>query len=237
MTTHIKQAGYYEDSSGLFASGPGDVRVLVSTSDEDEASWAERFRGYSLAFAPALLGIVVSAYAGEVDAFSAAHACADGDGANRIDFGLSPTDLILDDKGLAVISANAGTTQVPPRAEPGRLTTAMRHRRHLAYLTRVSTGGEALISPAVADSAALAWEIIRRRSGYQISVPSACTGPDGEMFYAWDSGRHHLELEMIPGQAAEFFYRDRVTEHFWGEDYAVGDPLPARVVEMLHLFR
>ena len=57
------------------------------------------------------------------------------------------------------------------------------------------------------------------------------------MFYSWDSGRHHLELEIIPGQPAEFFYRDRETEQFWGEDYTIGDRLPTRVVEKLSLFR
>jgi hypothetical protein len=57
------------------------------------------------------------------------------------------------------------------------------------------------------------------------------------MFYAWNCGRHHLELEIVPGRPAEFFYRDRETEEFWGEDYEVGAPLPAEVVSKLPLFQ
>ncbi len=101
---------------------------------------------------------------------------------------------------------------------------------------RVSTGASALISGETATSAKRAWATILVASGGQIPIPAACTGPDGEMLYSWDQGRHHLELEIIPGKVAEFFYRDRETEQFWGEDYVVGDPLPAKVIQSLHLF-
>jgi len=79
--------------------------------------------------------------------------------------------------------------------------------------------------------------LIALASNGEIAVPAACTGPDGEMFYSWDSGRHHLELEIIPGKPAEFFYRDRETEMVWGEDYIIGTSLPAAVVDKLSLFR
>ena len=66
-------------------------------------------------------------------------------------------------------------------------------------------------------------------------VPAACTGPDGEMFYSWDRGHHHLELEIIPGKPAEFFYRNRETEELWGEDYIVGNALSAEAIHKLKL--
>lgn len=112
-----------------------------------------------------------------------------------------------------------------------------KHMQHLEYLKRVSTGERAKISPETAALAMRAWRSIWQAANGHISVPAACTGPDGEMFYSWDRGRHHLELEIIPGQPAEFFYRDRETERFWGEDYTIGDPLPAEVVAALPLFR
>ena len=56
------------------------------------------------------------------------------------------------------------------------------------------------------------------------------------MFYSWDKGRHHLELEIIPGKVAEFFYRDRETGTLWGEDYTIGDVLPSEGVDKLELF-
>jgi hypothetical protein len=126
-----------------------------------------------------------------------------------------------------------------PRQAPRRtaaLEAFAKHMKHLEYLARVSTGESALISQQTALLARHAWRIIWLSSGGKIPVPAACTGPDGEMFYSWDRGRHHLELEIIPGQPSEFFYRDRDTEQFWGEDYNVGDPLPDKVVETLPLF-
>lgn len=70
----------------------------------------------------------------------------------------------------------------------------------------------------------------------KMPIPGAATGPDGEMFFGWDKGRHHLELELIPDQPAEWFYRDRETEEIWGEDQNDGDPLPAKVLELMPLF-
>ncbi len=105
------------------------------------------------------------------------------------------------------------------------------------YLKRVSKGERALITPETAYRAMKAWNTLWMASGHSMAAPAACTGPDGEMFYSWDRGKHHLELEIIPGEPAEFFYRDRETEQFWGEDYNIGDGLPAAVVAKLGIFR
>ncbi len=117
------------------------------------------------------------------------------------------------------------------------LNAFAKHMQHREYLKRVSTGERALITPQTASLALKAWRLLWMTSGGRLPVPAACTGPDGEMFYSWDCGRHHLELEIIPGQPAEFFYRDRETEYFWGEDYTIGDPLPAELVAKLPFFR
>lgn len=111
------------------------------------------------------------------------------------------------------------------------------HMEHLDFLKQVSTGENASISPDMARSANMAWRLIWKASDFKIPVPAAGTGPDGEMFYAWNAGRHHLELEIIAGQPAEFFYRDRETGEYWGEDYDVGSPLPAKIVAKLGLFQ
>lgn len=73
-------------------------------------------------------------------------------------------------------------------------------------------------------------------SDHRLPAPASCSGPDGVMFYSWDRGRYHLEIEILPDDTAEFFYRDRETEEFWGVDIAVGDPIPTKVVEILGLF-
>jgi len=111
-----------------------------------------------------------------------------------------------------------------------------KHMQHREYLNRVSGGEHALVTPGTASQAMKAWNAIWVASGGRMPIPAACTGPDGEMFYSWDRGRHHLELEIIPDQPAEFFYRDRETEQLWAEDYNIGGPLPAETIEKLRLF-
>ena len=116
------------------------------------------------------------------------------------------------------------------------LKALAKHMEHMQYLARVSTGERTPITPETAELARNAWFQIWKASGSRISVPAACTGPDGEMFYSWDRGRHHLELEIIPGEPAEFFYRDRETEDYLGVDYTVGQPLPSGIAAKLGLF-
>lgn len=113
----------------------------------------------------------------------------------------------------------------------------VKHWKHVKYLVEVSTKGDTpLISRQTASRAKEAWMAILEATDYRMPVPAACTGPGGEMFYSWDRGRHHLELEIIPGGPAEFFYRDRETEDLWGEDYEVGTTLAPPMIEKLNLF-
>ena len=107
---------------------------------------------------------------------------------------------------------------------------------HLGYLSEVSSGDDPLISRDTAMLAVKAWKLIWEASQRRMPIPAACTGADGQMLYAWDREQHHLELEIIPNQAAEFFYRDRETRELWGEDYVIGDPLPAEAVEKFRFF-
>lgn len=110
-----------------------------------------------------------------------------------------------------------------------------RHRQHLAFLREASTGEDASITPEAAIQVADAWSLIRCVTDNRMPVPAAMTGPDGQMFYSWDRGRHHLELVIIPGQPAEFFYRDRETRETWFEEYEVGHRLPDDTVSRLRL--
>jgi hypothetical protein len=107
---------------------------------------------------------------------------------------------------------------------------------HLTYLDRVTSGP----LPAIAKQTAFQAEELRGYlqivAGGSLPMPAACTGPDGELAYYWDRGRHHLSLTVIPNQPVEFFYRDRETEQIWGEDYRIGDELPRQVVDALSLF-
>jgi hypothetical protein len=110
------------------------------------------------------------------------------------------------------------------------------HTEHQEFLNRVSTGDDPPITPETASQAGEAWKQIWLASGGKISVPSACTNVDGKVFYSWDCGRYHLDLDIVPGGPAEFFFCDRETEQYWCEDYRIGTPLPAEVVSKLSLF-
>ena len=111
-----------------------------------------------------------------------------------------------------------------------------RHWRHLAFLKQVSSGVEPAISQHIASQSMHVWVDIRRATQNRMPVPAAVTGPDGQMFYSWDRGRHHMELEIVPGEPAFFFYRDRQTGETWSQDCEVGDRLTAGIVSRLELF-
>ncbi|MGH9322443.1 MAG: hypothetical protein ACRD3V_21480 [Vicinamibacteria bacterium] len=34
----------------------------------------------------------------------------------------------------------------------------------------------------------------------------------------WDRDHHHLEIEVFPSGRYDWFYRDRQTERYWGEE-------------------
>jgi hypothetical protein len=127
-----------------------------------------------------------------------------------------------------------------PQAEPpprkASAAQKAKHLEHKQYLQRVSTeGSPPLITQATAKKSWDLWLAVRSAVGVSIPVPSAGTGPDGQMFYSWDKGIHHLEAEVFPDRAAEFFYRNRQTGELWGEDYA-GGTLPDDLLAKLRLF-
>lgn len=114
--------------------------------------------------------------------------------------------------------------------------TASELKEHFKYLKGISEGREPIVSKQTADLARKAWWLLWQETGYLLPVPSACTGPDEQILYSWDKGEHHFEVEIIPGKPMEFFYRDRKTGDLWGEEYTLGDSLPAEAVKKLKLF-
>lgn len=129
--------------------------------------------------------------------------------------------------------------QSKPQCSALRTTagTTEKHQEHRRYLQRVSTeGNPPLITPEVAKKSWNLWLAVRKAIGTAVPIPSAGTGPDGQMFYSWDRGDHHFEAEIYPDRdAAELFYRNRKTNELWGDDYA-GGALPREAVEILKMF-
>ena len=130
-----------------------------------------------------------------------------------------------------------------PRTFPGagasrmeNLKAFLSQAQHLRFLKRASTGADAAITAETARMAAKAWDQVWEASGRKIPVPSAATNSDGKVFYSWDSGHYHLDLDIVPDEPASIFFCDRDTDEYWYEDYQIGSPLPAAVVAKLNLF-
>jgi hypothetical protein len=61
------------------------------------------------------------------------------------------------------------------------------------------------------------WNMIADQN---ISVIPPCSWPleDGGFMFAWDNPDHHLDIEILPDGFIEWFYRNRKTEAYDGED-------------------
>jgi hypothetical protein len=112
------------------------------------------------------------------------------------------------------------------------LTGWRAHARHLEFLRTVNYDAAAV---EVIEAAFLSG-VLHGVTGGMMPVPAALTGHVGAMFYSWDRGRHHLELELTAGEPAYFFYGDRDSGESWGQEYMIGDPLPDRVLAVLDHF-
>ena len=107
---------------------------------------------------------------------------------------------------------------------------------HMDYLRECAADG--VITKGMAWVCARAFIDVWEAAGYALPVPAACSGPDGQMLYSWDRGRHHLELELFPNGdvLGEFFYRDRESGDLWSEEYEAGGDLNPEIVSKLRLF-
>src|SRR5713101_6782623 len=72
-----------------------------------------------------------------------------------------------------------------------------------------------LVTPRLARRAWEAWAALSNNMGNALLVPDACPGPNGELLYTWDRDADHLELEIFPDAAAEFFYENDASDEVW----------------------
>ena len=66
-----------------------------------------------------------------------------------------------------------------------------------------------LISDDTARVALQTWANLQAATDGSLSVPNAAPGDDGHLMFAWDKGRHHLEIEFASGALPSLFYADR----------------------------
>ena len=71
------------------------------------------------------------------------------------------------------------------------------------------------------------------KSGFQLQVPNACPGPDGDLLYTWDSGNDHFECELYPDGNVAYFYKNRKTKESWLLDTTISDAIPEKAISLL----
>lgn len=79
-----------------------------------------------------------------------------------------------------------------------------------------------------------AWEQLVKQLE-EISPPRAQANEDGGFSMAWDRDEHHLEIEILPSGIVEWFYRNRKTDEYEGDEGIDIDDLPREVVHYLKL--
>lgn len=105
------------------------------------------------------------------------------------------------------------------------------YKEHTDWLFEMKENG--VISQEMLARSLLLWEIIRNK----MPVPSSAAGPDGQMFYCWDKGRHHLEAEIFPDvDMIDLYYRDRESKESVLEEYILGTEFPNNFKKYFELF-
>lgn len=51
-----------------------------------------------------------------------------------------------------------------------------------------------------------------------VPIPRAGPTPQGSFIMSWDRGRHHFETEIFENGQFEWFYLDRETDYYEGQD-------------------
>lgn len=114
------------------------------------------------------------------------------------------------------------------------MTHTERQVKLLAYLRGCAQHGS--IPRGMIPFAWNIWSQVRTAMRGCILVPNASPGGEQQILYSWDNGEHHLELEVFPSGAVEWFYRNRTTGKLWSLDTTDSYPCPPDAQERLRLF-
>lgn len=104
----------------------------------------------------------------------------------------------------------------------------------IRYLQSICDSGD--VTETAAAQAKVLWLSLQNNMNSHMAIPDAASGPNGEILLTWDKGEHHLELEIVPGATAELFYRNRLSEQLWAEEYELEKPISDSAREKLAFF-
>lgn len=72
------------------------------------------------------------------------------------------------------------------------------------------------LEAAVGEAVRAFWAELSATLAGTPTPPLAGPTDDRGFILVWDHGRHHFEVEFLPGETTEWFYRDRGNESFEG---------------------
>lgn len=74
-----------------------------------------------------------------------------------------------------------------------------------------STGA---LSGSQAGTCVFLWWEAQTALGSELPFPHTGPSPSGSIIMAWDSTRHHVDIEVLLDGTFEWFYRDREAGHY-----------------------
>jgi hypothetical protein len=80
------------------------------------------------------------------------------------------------------------------------------------------------------------WRQLRSLVNGAFPLPQAGPTPDQGLLMLWDRDRHHLEVEIYEDGTYDWFYRDRQTESYLGDEGLALDVRPPELVGQLRHF-
>ena len=80
------------------------------------------------------------------------------------------------------------------------------------------------------------WQELRSSFRGAFPVPQASPTPDLGLLMLWDRDRHHLEVEIYEDGTYDWFYRDRETESYLGDEGLALDFRPPELLDHLRHF-
>jgi hypothetical protein len=141
-------------------------------------------------------------------------------------------------------SLGTGSTE-PSRAGPGSVKMATRsgggfvgdhERSWLAFLDALGTP-DGSATPAQADLVRSFWKRLLAEAGDSVAAPTTAGRSDEGFVLVWDRSEHHLDVDLLDEGSLEWFYSNRRTELFEGQEgLLTGAALPEPILRYLKLF-
>ncbi len=80
------------------------------------------------------------------------------------------------------------------------------------------------------------WHSLRSQLSPDLPVPQAGPTEAPGLLLVWDRDRHHLEVEIFQDGTYDWFYRDRRSEAYLGDEGLAAEARPQELVEHLRGF-